>query len=86
VSHAERIARMFACVKFGMMNGGWQMANGRWQMRVRRGAGGRGRARGWADGECEFCRCKGAVECVLRNVAREVPARVGIADVLRGMR
>ena len=42
--------------------------------------------KGWADGECEFCRRKGADYCVLRNVAREVPASVGIADVLRGMR
>lgn len=42
--------------------------------------------KGWRGGECEFCRRKGAEYCLLINVPREMPARVGSADVLRGMR
>lgn len=42
--------------------------------------------KGWAAGECDFCRRKGADYCALRNQPRAEPAVVTIVDVLRGMR
>lgn len=42
--------------------------------------------KGWRDGECEFCRTKGAEYRPLRNVPRDEPEVVTFGDALRGRR